>query len=764
MNELRRLFPQLLRAEADETTQQAARALLEDALGQPPPPPVALPGDVLQPDRLNTVLRCYAPTALLQWDWLRRISHPAKGHQSVNSALFAAYLDAVGLDTPNQSPAAQYRALITHFTAYAVRTFDGSERYAQRTLHLSAELDLAFSAMGTQAAYPPDAAGNTVWLLPCLILSLSCFPAERLGEILGFTLDYCQDDGWLDWLERQLRSHALPDDYCRRLRALRTKHLPALLPYSGLPGVERGRALYRHGQQALLQALQPALTQPLNPLQPVAAVLRRKLPYALGHHGRVELHGKTLDRWLAEGDWAALRSALRQSPYVNLQAMEHCRFSRSMAFGGAMYGVFDEQEQALLRAWLQEENPGGTQVGAADLPVSATGERLEEGQFNEGLTENNAPAALINVGYAARTFDSAELIDVGYAVRTFDGAERYAQRTLQSEPATGSAAPTQDDGCRPNPQPATPAQHNDARHLFHRLLHSENHPDSLPAAARYAQTVLARTRWLAPLQPRLRRAFAYEPEAFFQRVDAIYQREMARYRPLSGRPKLPRELYVWGIRQMAPAILLDGCWLANLATAEPAQDEIRKRLLRIFADEVGCGRPEHHHANVYRRLLANLDIRLPEVSSLEFAEHPSLCDAAFVLPTYLLAIGLQPERYFPEILGLNLAIELSGLGAGYMQLIDALRHYGIDPTIIQLHLSIDNLASGHAALARVAIMLYMAQLQSQGGPDAVAAIWPRVWNGYLSLASAGLPFAWAGVQRYVGLTSGMDRIACIYPN
>jgi hypothetical protein len=203
----------------------------------------------------------------------------------------------------------------------------------------------------------------------------------------------------------------------------------------------------------------------------------------------------------------------------------------------------------------------------------------------------------------------------------------------------------------------------------------------------------------------------------------------------------------WVLLQLAPTILVDGCWLAGIATAAECLDTAGRHLLKIYADELGNGRPERNHPNVYRRLLDQLGIELPPFDGEAFANDPRFLDAAFDLPVYLLAMGQYPQRYFPELLGLNLAIELSGLGAGYMRAIDLLRSHGLDPAIIRLHLSIDNLASGHAARARDAIMTHMDSMERKGSGEVSRRLWKRVWTGYLSLNLAVLRLAWKLRQR-----------------
>jgi hypothetical protein len=287
------------------------------------------------------------------------------------------------------------------------------------------------------------------------------------------------------------------------------------------------------------------------------------------------------------------------------------------------------------------------------------------------------------------------------------------------------------------------------RGLFAALLRAESPADCPPAADAAIRGVLRRARWLGPFQRGQRRCFAYEPERFRERIEAMHRNEVARYRPLSGPPQVSREYCRWAALQLAPAILADGCWLAGVAAAAESLGEIGRHLFRIYADELGAGRAEWNHPNVYRRLLDSLGLELPPFGSEAFAQSALFLDAAFDIPVYLLAMGLRAERFFPELLGLNLAIELSGLGAGYLRVIDILRRHRIDPAIIQLHLSIDNLASGHAARAREAIVLHLDDARRRAGAEAAEAEWRRVWTGYLSLHTAASGLALRFAARYL---------------
>lgn len=284
------------------------------------------------------------------------------------------------------------------------------------------------------------------------------------------------------------------------------------------------------------------------------------------------------------------------------------------------------------------------------------------------------------------------------------------------------------------------------RDLYHGLLNIERGPDLLPAARAHAAASLKAAR------PRFGRVpFHYTADRFSAWLDAQYHRQLRGAGKQRARPLLSREVYRYAIEQLAPAVLIDGCWLQRIEQLVPDSPEVARNLRAIYSDELGAGVIEQNHPRVYRRLLENLGIELPPVASAEFAHHAGFLDASFDLPVFMLAISLSPHRFLPELLGLNLAIELSGLGAGYSRVAWELDYWGIDSRIVRLHQSIDNLAGGHAALARDCVRLHLEQVRALGGEPAVQQHWLRVWTGYRSLEMTSRSFRWQ-----LGLRFGLD--------
>ncbi len=288
------------------------------------------------------------------------------------------------------------------------------------------------------------------------------------------------------------------------------------------------------------------------------------------------------------------------------------------------------------------------------------------------------------------------------------------------------------------------SHHFDNRGLFYALINSEYYPEVLPVAQQRVQRILRWARWFGRLPFK-----AYQHARLDAYVQRLYQLEIANYRPLALPPKFSKATYRWGIEQFAPAILTDGCWLQNSHhLTESGLQELTANLFKIYVDELGAGVLEQNHPYIYQQLLENAGFSLPPVFSSAFAEYPGFLTSAFDLPIYLMAISKFPNRFLPELLGLNLAIELSGLGKTYLRLAQALRYYGFNPAIVNVHISIDNLASGHAALAKTAIQYYLDYVTATQGRLQMNAHWQRVYVGYRSLAIASTRFKLALLSEY----------------
>lgn len=660
MSELRRLCQALLNGPCQPPDLAQAQSWLDQALAEAsatdaedaPVPGAPWRGasiEEMAPDAAQRtfILRAWAPLGLLEGIWLGRVASPASGHLPLQNRLLALYTDGMGLDNPALSPALRYRARLTQ---------------------AGVSLPLIDSPDFFQHPGFPDG----VLRIALNHLTLFHRPERYFPEIMGYTLAY---------LSREPNELDDPEWSVRRRR-----HLNAFT--ADIPDADQDQERMRAGHALYIQAhaqahreLSAIIRQPAPTAETrMATILRAKLPHAIGYHSGVRLEDRSLDAWLSDHQEQpeAVLQVLRRSSLINTACPAASRLIKAMDFGGAMFGVFSQEEQEAARDWIA----------------------------NPAKRPDSAPSASGN------------------------------------QPLTDTLPET--------PSPQTRAGRGlGVRQLYTALLSCESPVDVPDDARRHVHRILRRTRLWSWLRAKPT-PFAYSPEALAGFVNEHHRAELARYCPLTAPPKIDKPFCQWAILQLTPALLVDGAWLAGMNGAAEALDTADRHLLKIYMDELGEGRPAWNHPNVHRKLLDSQGIQLPDFREAAFARHPEFMDAAFDLPVYLMAMGLLTGERYPEILGLNLAIEMSGLGASYLRAIDILRYHGIDPTLIQLHLSIDNPASGHAARAREAIALYLDVIRRREGHAAMDASWRLIWLGYQSLGVSSFGFV-ASLATRLGL-------------
>lgn len=319
----------------------------------------------------------------------------------------------------------------------------------------------------------------------------------------------------------------------------------------------------------------------------------------------------------------------------------------------------------------------------------------------------------------------------------FDGSERRAASAWITSPESASANKIIRESTglgtaqRVTNRPPMPLRLRGNRNLFHHLVVAENAAELPREGVRLIHQILQRTRRLQYLGV-LPKPFGYEPARLDQ---FLHDRHEAALRPQRRRffsKRLSREDWRWTLTQLSPAVLVDGAWLSGVASTPGPPQAWHRELIKIHEDELGNGDPTQNHPRIYRQLLESLDIHLPSIADPAFAQDQRIHSPAFTFPSYMVAMGWHFGQFEPECLGLNLAIELSGLGSGYQHVIASLREVGINPLIAELHLSIDNLASGHARRARDAIVLYLENIARAEGPEGELGAWKRIYQGFLS--------------------------------
>jgi hypothetical protein len=135
-------------------------------------------------------------------------------------------------------------------------------------------------------------------------------------------------------------------------------------------------------------------------------------------------------------------------------------------------------------------------------------------------------------------------------------------------------------------------------------------------------------------------------------------------------------------------------------------------LIKTYLEELGEGAPGKNHVTLYRKLLATNGID----------DWEQLGDDHFVQGAIQLALGHNAGRFLPEVIGFNLGYEqlpLHLLITSY-----ELNEFGIDPYYFQLHVTVDNAATGHAHKAVQALLELMPRVGDR------AAFYKRVLDGY----------------------------------
>ncbi|MBF8743016.1 iron-containing redox enzyme family protein [Pseudomonas guariconensis] len=139
---------------------------------------------------------------------------------------------------------------------------------------------------------------------------------------------------------------------------------------------------------------------------------------------------------------------------------------------------------------------------------------------------------------------------------------------------------------------------------------------------------------------------------------------------------------LWFLQQVAPTKAVDGAWLQGLLHQWP--DPRYHGLIRTYLEELGDGDPRCNHVLIYQRLLSRLGCLEPL----------PLAPERYLQGAVQLALGQNTEAFLPEVIGYNLGYEQPPLHL--LISTHELAELGIDGHYFQLHVTIDNAASGHA--------------------------------------------------------------------
>lgn len=264
------------------------------------------------------------------------------------------------------------------------------------------------------------------------------------------------------------------------------------------------------------------------------------------------------------------------------------------------------------------------------------------------------------------------------------------------------------------------------RQAYPRLLHVE----LTPAEELYAQRYT--TRWLAKAARGVAKGRCPLPDQWAPGVlrQWLQGQHTASNQALEQALALPsRDEVVADILALAPLTMIDGAWLAGFAHPALAGTAFGSRLFETLYDELGNGLPAQNHPLIYRQLLRAVKGEFAATADPAYAAAECFADEDFDLPVFWLSIGRYPQSYCAEILGLNLAMELSGVGGGYRRTHKALLAYGYPTLFVDLHNAIDNISTGHTAWAAASLDAYL----SAFSPSDQNELWARIRIGFVAL-------------------------------
>jgi len=557
--------------------------------------------------------------------------------------------------------------------------------------------------------------------LPLFLLSIGQFPRSFLPEIVGLNL------AWHLLEQPTFAWHVLADTCASHtIAASRVPERPAAVGRESSLDIARTMLSSQSGDTretwqrmwsgiaAIVDAVRrwssaTAGTAPDagdDPRKKMIAILERKARHAAGYHRQRRLGAARLDDRFRESRFDPERflDDLAESPYVIPGDPESSSLVGELtSFGGSMYSVFAGDEVAALKRWIASLN-------------SASGGRLSDARHGTTMTND--------------------------VVDELDGLPSSIEFRAQSEARYG--------GCP-------------VRQLYYHLVNVETYPDVLPVAMRFARDRLARARADLTMGERPIPSLRFSPAALTQWVETKHRQQVDSYVPFTERPRVSQSAFIEATVQLAPLILIDGSWLQGFA-GPLVHRTVGSLLFGIFYEEVGQGDPTRHHANIYRDLLTAMGEAVPAVCTRDFAEWPRFRDASFDVPVLWMCLSGFPRHFMPEILGLNLAVELAGVGGPYLEAHDTLKHFGYPTLFVDVHNAADNICEGHAASATKAIVAYMDEVAASQGPDGVDEHWHRVWSGVRGTLPHAGPSPWRSRMASLRRFRRNPRAPLVFPS
>jgi hypothetical protein len=225
--------------------------------------------------------------------------------------------------------------------------------------------------------------------------------------------------------------------------------------------------------------------------------------------------------------------------------------------------------------------------------------------------------------------------------------------------------------------------------------------------------------------------FEYQPSTLRTRIEAIYftQHKEASARRDCSTP-MDREALRKALVAFSPIALIDGAWLEGIFKYFCHDKNVTDLLFKIFDEEMGNGDHRANHAKIYSKLLNSVASSFETLESLRHLTEDDIPEPVFTMANVSLGLGRFTKEFFPELLGWTLSSELVGLGGGFQYLADQLDRNGLDSSFYRVHISADNLSSGHSHMALTAMTRYMERILVYDVTAGLGSNWRRIWSGF----------------------------------